>query len=304
MRLYDWGGYEALRCTACMTESLAELPTEAQLLEFYGGRSGRKMKRWQERLACVDAAFDAYIQQYRDAAGGRSPESFLDVGGGVGYWTKAAQDRGLRACLLDYDETALTFARETLGIRETVQGDISRVIETHGPASFDYVLARHVIEHVPDPRGFLQAIGRVLKPGGVVRIDTPNSRTREQWAHVRQIIEHYRLLRQSNPGLGSGAVLRMACEKSMSGINPPKHLWGFSPEGLRILLEQTGFRVESLTCAVAGHRVHDPLYYEEQRLGVRRGLGIPYYFYERLVSPLFNGRGMNLVILARLGGAA
>jgi 2-polyprenyl-3-methyl-5-hydroxy-6-metoxy-1,4-benzoquinol methylase len=43
-----------------------------------------------------------------------------------------------------------------------------------GPASFDLVTAIEVIEHLESPIGFLRNIGRLLAPGGVAVITTPN----------------------------------------------------------------------------------------------------------------------------------
>ncbi len=41
-------------------------------------------------------------------------------------------------------------------------------------SSFDAVFYHHVIEHVDDPVGSLQELGRVLKPGGWLFVGTPN----------------------------------------------------------------------------------------------------------------------------------
>jgi SAM-dependent methyltransferase len=41
-------------------------------------------------------------------------------------------------------------------------------------ASFDLVLAVEIIEHLEAPRGFLREIHRILKPGGLVIVTTPN----------------------------------------------------------------------------------------------------------------------------------
>jgi glycosyltransferase involved in cell wall biosynthesis/2-polyprenyl-3-methyl-5-hydroxy-6-metoxy-1,4-benzoquinol methylase len=41
-------------------------------------------------------------------------------------------------------------------------------------ASFDLVFYHHVIEHVPDPAGSLAELSRVLRPGGLIYIGTPN----------------------------------------------------------------------------------------------------------------------------------
>ncbi len=45
-----------------------------------------------------------------------------------------------------------------------------------GDARFDYVIASHVIEHVPDMVGWLQEVGAVLRPGGVLSLAIPDKR--------------------------------------------------------------------------------------------------------------------------------
>ena len=39
-----------------------------------------------------------------------------------------------------------------------------------GPACFDHVFVCFVLEHLPDPAGTLEALGRVLKPGGSITV--------------------------------------------------------------------------------------------------------------------------------------
>lgn len=54
--------------------------------------------------------------------------------------------------------------------------------------SFDSIVSFQVIEHVKDDAGFLKEIHRVLKPGGVAVLTTPNIKmtlTRNPW-HVRE----------------------------------------------------------------------------------------------------------------------
>jgi len=41
---------------------------------------------------------------------------------------------------------------------------------------FDYILASHVIEHVPDLIGFLQDCGSILRPNGEIRLAIPDKR--------------------------------------------------------------------------------------------------------------------------------
>jgi SAM-dependent methyltransferase len=44
--------------------------------------------------------------------------------------------------------------------------------------SFDRVYAKHIIEHVNDPRRFMEEIQRVLKPGGQAFVETPHFTSR------------------------------------------------------------------------------------------------------------------------------
>jgi len=51
------------------------------------------------------------------------------------------------------------------------------IIDTIGPETrFDYVVASHVIEHVPDPILWLRELDAILAPGGVVLLAVPDKR--------------------------------------------------------------------------------------------------------------------------------
>lgn len=52
----------------------------------------------------------------------------------------------------------------------------STLPEVVGDARFDYVIASHVIEHVPDPIGWFKEIAAVLNPGGVLSLAIPDKR--------------------------------------------------------------------------------------------------------------------------------
>ena len=46
---------------------------------------------------------------------------------------------------------------------------------------FDEVIGLHVVEHVPDPMGFVQELHRITKPGGTIRLVCPHY-TNPAWA--------------------------------------------------------------------------------------------------------------------------
>ena len=48
--------------------------------------------------------------------------------------------------------------------------------ELVGEARFDWIIASHVIEHVPDLVGFLNSCGRILAPDGLLSLAIPDKR--------------------------------------------------------------------------------------------------------------------------------
>jgi 2-polyprenyl-3-methyl-5-hydroxy-6-metoxy-1,4-benzoquinol methylase len=61
------------------------------------------------------------------------------------------------------------------GVRVLDFGDAGTNLRTMEPATYDSVFCMGVIEHIPHtPREVLESIDRVLKPGGVLVLDTPN----------------------------------------------------------------------------------------------------------------------------------
>ena len=71
----------------------------------------------------------------------------------------------------------------------------STLPEIVGDKRFDYVIASHVIEHVPDPVGWFREIADVLKPGGLLFLAVPDKRwtfdCRREITPVSALLEAY-----------------------------------------------------------------------------------------------------------------
>jgi predicted SAM-dependent methyltransferase len=77
--------------------------------------------------------------------------------------------------------------------------------ESFGDMRFDYVIASHVIEHVPDMLGWLRELLRVLKPGGRIVLAVPDRRYTFDLIRpettLGQVLEAH-LLGRSRPSFG------------------------------------------------------------------------------------------------------
>ena len=133
----------------------------------------------------------------------------LDIGCGNGAFVRDACAWGWNAEGMDPDPDASVAGRKA-GVRITA-GSLPK---TDFPdASFDAVTMSHSIEHLHDPVASLKEARRILKPGGVIWIATPNL---DSAGH--QIF---------------GAHWR--------GLEPPRHLMLFTPKSLALALTQAGF---------------------------------------------------------------
>jgi O-antigen biosynthesis protein len=100
------------------------------------------------------------------------PERVLDVGCSTGYVAERLQARGATVVGLDMDERAAAQARRFC---EAVHvGDVETMELPFEPASFDAIVCGDLIEHLRDPRAFLERVRPLLRADGRVVLSTPN----------------------------------------------------------------------------------------------------------------------------------
>ncbi len=133
----------------------------------------------------------------------------LDVGCGNGGFLMLAQQAGWQVEGLDFDSDAVQAARSR-GL-EVHHGGIEVLDERSN--CYDVITLCHVIEHVYDPVATLRRLHALLKPDGVLWLDTPN--------------------------LSSLGALRFG--PHWQALDPPRHLVLFTPSSLMNSLVAAGF---------------------------------------------------------------
>jgi 2-polyprenyl-3-methyl-5-hydroxy-6-metoxy-1,4-benzoquinol methylase len=133
----------------------------------------------------------------------------LDVGFGNGAFLKLAAEIGWSAEGIDFDPAAVEAAKSR-GLNVRCAGVEELVDE---PGSYDVITLSHVIEHVYDPPALLRAIYRLLRPGGLLWLETPNL---DSLGHAR-------------------------FGRNWRGLEPPRHLTLFCVDSLKSALTQAGF---------------------------------------------------------------
>ena len=108
---------------------------------------------------------------YRDSIPFTEGGRLLDIGCGGGNFLLSMQKLGWQAEGVEFNETAVKTCQQA-GLN-VYHGDLAQAAFEDN--TFDVVTARHVIEHIPDPVSFASEIFRILKPGGLMVLKTPNS---------------------------------------------------------------------------------------------------------------------------------
>jgi 2-polyprenyl-3-methyl-5-hydroxy-6-metoxy-1,4-benzoquinol methylase len=167
----------------------------------------------------------------RNAAGTPASPALLDIGCAYGPFLAAARDEGFAPAGIEPADDAARYVREELDI-PCAQGFFPAAVQTltgeadknaAGESLFDAVTLWYVIEHFETPGAVLQAIHRILKPGGVLAFSTPSF---------------------------SGVSGRKS-QKNFLKNSPPDHWTIWSPRTCVPYLKQYGFKVKKIV--VTGH---------------------------------------------------
>jgi len=93
-----------------------------------------------------------------------------DLGSGPGAMAERLQSLGCDVVAVDRDSNAFQAKVPHLSL-DFDQADFASQI---GAESFGIITAIEVIEHVESPIGFLRNVGRLISPGGIAVLTTPN----------------------------------------------------------------------------------------------------------------------------------
>lgn len=219
-RSWDCGDFAFVRCSRCGLIQQNPQPEPQAVASRYDAEYLRYEEANQyayrdlELLGLADLGLDGAAAGIFDraAAEGRKPR-VLDVGCATGALLAALRDKGWEPQGVEISAAQASYGSYRYGL-PIFAGTLEAAVF---PArSFDLVHASHLIEHLNSPAVFLDEAVRVLAPGGILALTTPNA---------------------------DGLQARLLGAEWRSAIND--HLYLFSRRSLRALLESRGLEVRA-----------------------------------------------------------
>ncbi|MEK7408683.1 MAG: glycosyltransferase [Acidobacteriota bacterium] len=229
-----WCGNEALEafspeyllCAACQTLVAAQMPDPKDLLPTEG-EQGFYGRQYYESYLTGELELPSLSERARTDLAERClhwlrallkyklpPAKVLELGSAHGGFVALMRWAGYEATGLEVSPWLVDFARESFGA-PMLLGPVER--QELEPQSLDAVLLLDLAEHLPDPAGTIRHCLRLLKPDGILLIQTP--RYREGRSHERMVAE-------------DDPFLKM--------LTAPQHLYLFSRQSIQRLLGGLG----------------------------------------------------------------
>lgn len=207
--------FEVHRCSLCELTFIWPMPDNS--LEIYeadyfsGASQGFGYTDYDRDKQPMVPTFETYLRRIAKHTAPGPRKTLMDVGAATGFFLNLARQAGWETAGIEPSESAASLGRaKGLDVKTGIL-----VPGVYAAGSFDVITMWDVIEHLPDPKATMQLVIDLLKPGGVVAINTPDASS--LWAKFM------------------GPRWHLLC--------PPEHLCLFSPKSLGSLLRDQGMSV-------------------------------------------------------------
>lgn len=248
------GGSDIMRCPQCQLTFVSPMPSDEVILEYYNGLYRKEsIELDPQKMEWSNKSLDGYIQELKRLE--KWPRrDFLDLGGGLGYYTKAALMKGLNAILVDIDPVSIEFAKKYQELPHVYQTTIQEFSEGSEHKTYDWIFLRHNIEHFKNPDNLLNIVYSLLSEDGILTIETDNNGGIEILLHPKTV-RFYQSLYKRNYEKASLVSLLL---KRPLAVDPPRHLFGFRANNLCQLLRNHNFEPIKTINYCLGDKVYWP----------------------------------------------
>ncbi|EJO69938.1 putative methionine biosynthesis protein MetW [Leptospira kirschneri str. 200803703] len=159
-------GIDIVQCSNC-NHVFSTYEQEEHYEGYWDDDSSYDLSWWDNAHREI---YQDFINKFLTAPSGK----ILDVGCGLGFFVKRIVDQKPNWEAIGYEisEKAVQFAKDKNGLKNVFSG----IVQNSGiqKGSLDIITLWDVIEHIPKPHSLLEYLHSLLKPGGILFLQTPN----------------------------------------------------------------------------------------------------------------------------------
>jgi len=213
-------GFDVIDCQCCGFKHIIPLPMPKELEEvyrheYYSQDKPLYLERTREDKPWSDLVYRERYELFENLLPIHC-RRLLDIGSGPGFFLRLGAERGWIVKGVEPSRQSAMHSRE-MGLDILEDFLCEQTVEALG--RYDVVHMSHVLEHIPDPKGFLGLVEDVLRPEGLLCLIVPND-----FSPVQQ-------------------ALQKACDYAPWWVAPPHHINYFNFDSLEGLLSRCGFEV-------------------------------------------------------------
>jgi 2-polyprenyl-3-methyl-5-hydroxy-6-metoxy-1,4-benzoquinol methylase len=197
---------------SCGVEFVHPLPSSDTIKKYYDSSKYHTGERYEPgKLTKKNTlTWDIRLKLIRSL--GYEKGDIIDIGCATGLFLKVAETKGWNIKGLEISKNAAKIAKRILGQEKVQQVDL---IDFNTQEKWDVATLWALIEHVTDPLKYLEKIGTLLRPGGLLALSTINR----------------------------NSICRAARKTNWRYYNPPEHLFYFTLKSLSKILTRADFRI-------------------------------------------------------------
>ena len=191
-----------VRCQECYLEFVNPLPTIEAMQGNYqkemigneadSGLHSNYILERQKRIKSFSKLYNSRLSLIESLY--PSKGDLLDIGCGAGFFLNSAKERGWNCHGLEILPEYIKYAKENFAL-ENIRFESLDEPLTYDENTFDVITLWDLIEHLRNPLKSLKQINRVMKPGGLLVIWTPNVKNaivlKEKWLGYKTLQHLY-----------------------------------------------------------------------------------------------------------------
>jgi 2-polyprenyl-3-methyl-5-hydroxy-6-metoxy-1,4-benzoquinol methylase len=216
-QLFSKDGYNVVECNDC--HLIFVNPRKKDVLAIYDETYYKDGGYYQNYIKNGDNYVWAFRKRMNVIAKFLKPgASILDVGCAYGFFLEVAKEKGFDVAGVEANEYMCGNVKRRLNVPCFLNTDLN-----HFPDSkrYDCITFFDSIEHLEHPREAIAAAWKMLNPGGILVITTPNI----------------------------GSWLARLMGKLWPHVTPEEHIYYYTPQTMRDVLKRTGYEVLHLSGA-------------------------------------------------------